>query len=266
MQNQNGYLIRCHNLIWHQDLPKWIHNGNWTKSELLGIVTNRVKKTVAHFGDSCYCWDVLNEALNEDGTYRNDLFYKTTGVDYISTAFKAAQETIEEHGLNVKLYYNDYDIERPGAKSTGAQEKIVKFLKDQNIQIDGIGLESHFTVGGTPSTEEQMQNMAAFNNLGVEVAVTELDVRVQEPVTYAEELQQVQDFNSTVAACALTQGCVGVTLWDVDDNYSWIPASFPGWGAGTPWYQANGKGTPLTRKHAYNGIISGFETGFGWGW
>jgi endo-1,4-beta-xylanase len=72
------------------------------------------------------------------------------------------------------LYYNDYNIEYPGPKATAAQENIVKFLQADGIRIDGVGLQSHFIVGETPSLATQVENMEAFTALGVEVAVTEV--------------------------------------------------------------------------------------------
>ncbi|KAF2153403.1 glycoside hydrolase family 10 protein [Myriangium duriaei CBS 260.36] len=257
----NKQLVRCHNLVWYEQTPNWISTTKWTKASLLAAVENRVKTTIAHYGDSCYCWDVVNEALNDDGTYRTSIFYNVTGTEYIATAFRAAQETVAKHNLKVKLYYNDYNIEYPGAKATAAQNNIVKFLKKKNIKIDGVGLQSHFIVGETPSTASQMQNMASFSSLGVEVAVTELDIRTTVPVTQAAQQQQVADFNSTAAACALTKSCVGVTLWDFDDTYSWIPSVFTGQGWGTPWYQPNGTNTPLVKKIAYGGLVSGLQAG-----
>ena len=204
-----------------------------------------------HWGTKCYAWDVLNEALNEDGTYREDLWLNTIGPEYIAIAFAAAAKAAPR---SVKLYYNDYNIESPGNKSTAAQN-IVKQLKARKIRIDGVGLQSHFVVGSTPSQALQAQNMAAFTALGVDVAVTELDVRSPTlPATVAQQTQQRADYYSTVAACTQTKRCVGVTLWDFVDQYSWIPGVFAGQGYADVWFEANGTDT-LIRKEAYDGIV-----------
>lgn len=87
--------------------------------------------------------------------------------------------------------------------------------------MDGVGLESHFIVGKTPSQADQQANMDAFVALGVEVAVTELDVRLDLPANATTETQQVADYYSTVAACANVEGCVGITVWDFDGTCSW---------------------------------------------
>ena len=92
--------------------------------------------------------------------------------------------------------------------------------------------------------------MAAFAALGVDVAITELDIRIPLPATSASEAQQKTDFESTVGACVKTQRCVGVTLWDFDDKYSWLVNGEPGYGNGDPW-DAN-----LQKKSAYDGIVA----------
>ncbi|GAM89544.1 hypothetical protein ANO11243_075830 [Dothideomycetidae sp. 11243] len=263
----NEYILRCHNLIWHEQYPGWIDTTDWTKNALLEVVRRRVKETITHYGDICYCWDVVNEAINDDGTYRQSIFYNVTGPEYITVAYKTAQRTIAELGLNVKLYYNDYNIEYPGTKATAVQEMIVKSLKKSNIQLDGVGLESHFIIGETPSMASQMQNMADFASLGVETAITELDVRALSlPLTQAQKTQQIIDYNNTISACAMSKSCIGTTLWDFDDTYSWIPSTYVGEGYATPWYQPGGANTPLKKKRGiYAALVNAFNRQIGTG-
>lgn len=154
----------------------------------------------------------------------------------------------------MKLYYNDYNIENAGNKSTAAQN-LVKDLKNRGIQIDGIGLESHFIAGSTPSKAAQQSNMEAFTALDVDVVITELDVRLNLPPTVASESQQVVDYYNSVAACVAVSRCVGIVVWDFDDTYSWIPGTFAGQGYGDIMLQPGGANTPLVRKAAYDGIL-----------
>lgn len=128
-------------------------------------------------------------------------------------------------------YASDYNIEYAGAKSTAAQ-KIVSSLKAQNL-IDGVGLQGHFIEGGTPSVADLQSNLEAFTALGVEVAYTELDVRIELPTTLndAKQQQQAKDYAGVVQACVQTKNCVGVTVWDFYDPFSWVPGTFPGFGA-----------------------------------
>jgi endo-1,4-beta-xylanase len=189
---------------------------------------------VTYYKGKCYAWDVVNEAFNDNGTYRPDIFYNTIGPEYIPIAF----ETAAAADPSVKLYYNDYNIESPGAKATSALN-LVKSLKARGIKIDGVGLEAHFIVGETPSLAMQTANLECFTALGVEVAYTELDIRhLSLPPSTSALAQQATDYYNTVSACLATTGggkCVGVTLWDYTDKYSWIPATFPGEGDACPW-------------------------------
>lgn len=129
-----------------------------------------------HYKGQCYAWDVVNEALNEDGTYRESVFYQVLGDEFIKLAFRTAAEVEPD----VRLYYNDYNIESPGPKAEAALG-IVKLLQEDGIKIDGVGLQSHFVAGSAPSLDELKTTMDSYSALGVEVAVTELDVRVQLP-------------------------------------------------------------------------------------
>lgn len=132
------------------------------------------------------------------------------------------------------MYINDYNIEYPGAKST-AMQSLVKSLKAASVPLDGIGLQSHFIVGGTPSASSIQSNMNAFVALGVEVAITELDIRMTLPATPALLAQQKTDYTSVISACQAVTECVGVTIWDWTDKYSWVPSTFSGQGAALPW-------------------------------
>lgn len=142
-----------------------------------------------HYRGRCHHWDVVNEALNEDGTYRDSVFYRVLGEDYIKLAFRLAAEADPA----AKLYYNDYNLERVGPKSEGAR-RIVKMLQDEGIRVDGIGRQAHMTVGETPSYDEQWDVIDNYAELGVEVAITELDIRLTVPSNNATLGQQKTDY------------------------------------------------------------------------
>lgn len=99
----------------------------------------------------------------------------------------------------------------------------------------------------------QQTNMEAFTALDVDVVITELDVRLELPPTAATEAQQVQDYYNSVAACVAVERCIGITVWDFDDTYSWIPSTFAGEGYGDLFLQEDGENTPLVKKAAYDG-------------
>ncbi|KAM0638048.1 hypothetical protein D7B24_009420 [Verticillium nonalfalfae] len=116
----NGMNMRCHALIWHSQVPAWVSNGNFDRTTMISILETHIRNVVTHFKGSCYAWDVVNEALNEDRTYHttDSVWYRTTGVDYIPLAFNAARAA----DPGAKLYYNDYNCDRPGRKATWGAE------------------------------------------------------------------------------------------------------------------------------------------------
>jgi endo-1,4-beta-xylanase len=182
------------------------------------MLENHVTNEVAHWAGQCYAWDVVNEGLNEDGTYRNTIFYQMLGEDYLKIAFAAAAKADPK----AKLYYNDYNLEWPSAKTAGAA-RIVKLLQDAGIKIDGVGLQAHHVLPRNPSLDEQIAAIQEFAALGVEVAITELDVRIPLPTNETNLEQQKQAYKNTVGACAQVKACVGVTVWDFYDPVSEFP-------------------------------------------
>jgi len=135
------------------------------------------------------------------------VFYQYIGPQYIPLAFKFASAAAKAVGANIKLILNDYNIENSGAKNT-AMGKVVAGVKAQGIQIDGVGFESHFIVGSTPSTASQMSAMQTFTNQGLIIHQTEIDIRFSSlPPTTAGLAQQAKDYYSTVSACMQTTNC-----------------------------------------------------------
>ncbi|KAI0940546.1 hypothetical protein AcW1_003713 [Taiwanofungus camphoratus] len=247
LAHQNGMLLRGHNCVWYNQLPSWVTANNYSAPELSYIVANRCETlVVAHNGCFRYAWDIINEPFNDNGTYREDVFYNTLNTSYIPLALKAARSA----DPNAKLYINEYNIEYTGAKST-AMLNLIKELQADSVPIDGVGMQSHFIVGEVPTT--LVENFQQYAALGIEFAITELDIRMPLPATAAMEEQQKQDYDTVVSACMAVSACVGVTVWDWTDKYSWIPSSFPGYGAACPW-DAN-----FVRKPAYDGIVIAFQ-------
>ncbi|KAL0955074.1 hypothetical protein HGRIS_003991 [Hohenbuehelia grisea] len=249
----NGQLLRGHTCVWHSQLPSWVSAGNFSATELTSIIETHCGTVVGHYkGKACkwrlysyHAWDVVNEAFNEDGTFRSSVFYTTLGQDYIATAFRAARAADPD----TKLYINDYNIDGLGAKST-AVVNLVKQLKQDGVPIDGIGIQGHLIVGTVPSTIQA--NIEQFAALGVEVAITELDIRLTLPVTPEKLAQQKTDYLNVIKACNAVPKCIGVTIWDYTDKYSWVPSVFTGQGAALPWDEN------LIKKPAYDGIVDGF--------
>ena len=178
LARKNGKYLRCHALVWHSQLAPWVESTEWTPEELRQVIVDHITQVAGHWKGQCYAWDVVNEALNEDGTYRESVFYKVLGEEYIKLAFKTAHEIDPK----AKLYYNDYNLESPSAKTEGAQ-RIVKLLRKEGIRIDGVGLQAHLVAESSPTLDQHIDAIRGFTKLGVEVALTELDIRLTTPAT-----------------------------------------------------------------------------------
>ncbi|GAP88866.2 putative glycosyl hydrolase family 10 [Rosellinia necatrix] len=243
----NGQLLRCHTLVWYSQLPSWVSSGTWTATTLTSVINTHIANVVGHYKGQCYAWDVVNEGLNEDGTYRANVFYNVLGESYFAVAFKAAAAADPA----AKLYYNDYNIEGTGSKQAGAA-RIVSVVKAAGGRVDGVGMQAHLIVGSSPGQSALQAAMASYVAAGAtEVAYTELDIRFSSlPATTAGLAQQAADYAAVTAACVATRACVGITIWDYTDKYSWIPNTFPGQGDAL-LYDAN-----LAKKPAWTAVSS----------
>lgn len=224
----HGQQVRGHTLVWHSQNPGWLTNGTWTPAQLGRLMTDHIALEVGRYKGRLAAWDVVNEPFNEDGTYRQTLWYNGLGTGYIAQALTAARAADPA----AKLYVNDYNVEGVNAKST-ALYNLVKSLKEQGVPIDGVGLQAHLILGQVPSSLQQ--NIQRFADLGVDVAITELDIRMTLPSDSAKSAQQAADYKAVMNACVAVTRCVGVTVWGFTDSDSWVPSTFPGQGAATPY-------------------------------
>jgi len=212
LARKHGQKLRCHNLVWHSQLAPWVETTAWDKANFTAMLREHVYREASHWRGRCYAWDVVNEGLNENGTYRDSIFYRILGEDYFRIAFEEAARADPA----ARLYYNDYNIETPGPKQQGVL-RIIRLLQAAGLRIDGVGLQSHFVVGSTPSIDQQIAAMRSYTALGLEVAQTELDIRLLLPANQSNLAQQKADYKSSVGACMQVEQCVGVTVWDFYD-------------------------------------------------
>jgi endo-1,4-beta-xylanase len=179
-----------------------------------------------------YAWDVVNEPFQESGALKTDVFFNAMGSGYIADALRTAHAA----DPNAILYLNDFNIEGMNAKSN-AMFSLAQSLLAAGVPLGGIGFESHFIEGQNPSGIQA--NMQRFANLGLDVAVTELDDRFTSLPPSAAGLQtQATEFANTVKACLAITRCVGVTQWAIGDADSWVPGAFSGQGAATMFDQS----------------------------
>lgn len=175
LAEKRGLSLIGHTLLWHEQTPDWVFRnkeGNLaTRAELLERLENHIETVVGRYRGRVYGWDVVNEALNEDGTLRDSLWKRIIGDDFILKAFQFAQSVDPE----VALYYNDYNLWKP-AKRRAAIE-LVRALKKQGVRIDGVGIQGHYGLG-YPDLGELSASIASIGAEGVDIMVTELDVSV----------------------------------------------------------------------------------------
>jgi endo-1,4-beta-xylanase len=221
-------LVRGHTLVWHSQLPAWLTSGTFTPAELRDILRRHIFEEAGHFRGRVYAWDVVNEALNEDGTLRQTIWLNALGPGYIADAFRWAHQA-DPHA---KLYYNDYNLESIGPKSDAALA-LVQQLKAAHVPIDGVGFQGHLSIE-FPYPDTFGSNLKRFAAAGVDVAITEADVRMVLPATPDKLATQATYFANMMRGCVAVRRCVSFTLWGFTDKYSWVPGFFAGEGAATP--------------------------------
>jgi endo-1,4-beta-xylanase len=224
-------LRRCHTFLWHNQIPTWLTTGTWTKGSLLSALETHIKNVADYYWNDCYAWDVVNEAFNDDGTLRKTIWLDVIGPEYIEHAFRLARQYTSP---GTKLYYNDYGIERVNNKSL-AVARMIREYQRVGVPIDGMGLQAHFTVGRAPSYSDIRASQQLFSSLGLETALTELDVRMALPDDANKTAAQAAIYADSVRACVDEESCVGVTVWDFWDPVSWVPQTFPGEGNACLW-------------------------------
>ncbi|KAK0652837.1 glycoside hydrolase family 10 protein [Cercophora newfieldiana] len=223
---QNGQMFRCHTLTWHSQLPAFVANGTWTRDTLAAVIVAHITNVMTHYRGLCYAWDVVNEALNDNGTFRDSVFFRTLGTDFIPLSFAAASRADPA----ARLYYNDFNLETSPPKAAAAV-RIVQLVQALNIPIHGLGFQAHFRVGLTPNVTSLVATQNLFTSLGLEVSFSELDIaHLSLPPNASSIARQSQDYVTVVQACLAVPKCVGITLWQFTDKYSWIPSTFPGLG------------------------------------
>jgi GH35 family endo-1,4-beta-xylanase len=255
----NGMAVRGHTLVWHHALPGWLDaydiDGETNRLALKGILEHHVKTVVGNYtGGRVQVWDVVNEPLAEDGQRRTDsLWQRRLGNEYIADSFRWANDI----DPNAKLYLNEYGTEVNSRKARALYE-LVKGLRAQNVPIHGVGFQTHRMLGA-----ERLSALAGvmrqFSDLGVEVAITELDVRIPGVPASSEELdRQGAAYAAAVKACLSVLRCTSITTWGFTDKHSWMTnnphPSYVGWG------EATLLDASYVKKPAYNAVLSTLAT------
>ena len=176
LAEEHGMHLTGHTLIWHQQTPDWVFNdaeGNVASRELLlKRMETQIKTVVGRYKGRVASWDVLNEAFEEDGSLRDTPWRRIIGDDYIELAFAMAHQADPD----ALLFYNDYNMFAPGRRA--ATIAMVEKLRAKGIPVHGIGMQAHMRFDYPATLDEFEASIVAFAELGVDVALTELDISV----------------------------------------------------------------------------------------
>ncbi|KAA6341684.1 Endo-1 4-beta-xylanase A [termite gut metagenome] len=170
---KNHIIVTGHTLIWHSQLSHWFctdENGNNVSREvLIENIKNHISTIVGRYKGRIHGWDVVNEAIMDDGSYRKSKFYEILGEEFIPLAFQFAHEADPD----AELYYNDYSMFTPDKRE--GVVKLIHSLKEKGIRIDAVGMQGHIGMD-FPQIEEFENSLLAFSNTGVKVMITEFDL------------------------------------------------------------------------------------------
>ncbi|WP_217223574.1 endo-1,4-beta-xylanase [Streptomyces anulatus] len=248
---QNGKQVRGHTLAWHSQQPGWMQS--LSGSTLRQAMNDHINGVMAHYKGKIAQWDVVNEAFADGSSgARRDSNLQRTGNDWIEVAFRTARAADPA----AKLCYNDYNVEDWTWAKTQAMYAMVRDFKQRGVPIDCVGFQSHFN-SGSPYNSNFRTTLQNFAALGVDVAITELDIQGAPASTYA----------SVTNDCLAVPRCLGITVWGVRDSDSWrpdhTPLLFNNDGSKKAAYTSvldalnGGSSTPPTGSGAIKGIGSG---------
>lgn len=241
---RNGMKVIGHTLVWHSQTPRWVFQdslGNQlTRDALLERMREHIHTVVGHYKGRVLGWDVVNEAVNEDGSLRKTKWLEIIGEDYIEKAFIFANEADPD----AELYYNDYNNEEP-AKLAGVIP-IIKNLQAKGIRIDGVGIQGHWHLD-SPDFAIVDKSFSEYAALGMQVMITEMEINVLPTPTrfYGAEISNrgayldslnpyVEGLPDSVQTLLTNRyaelfrillkhddAVTRVTFWGVHDGYSW---------------------------------------------
>jgi endo-1,4-beta-xylanase len=249
--NEMNGTFRCHALAWGNQNKPWLYDLTNT-SKKINLIKS-VQHMVSHYGTDCWAWDVVNEAIEDGNDNRpsqpltaasREKYLKTNGSpggvdirgfrqhpwypyvsDYVDETFLEARKACP----TCKLFYNDFDAEGWGHKSKfrTKSDKVYEFvrgLQKREIPIDGVGLQVHVTLDkeDRPHVAGIRENIERLAALGLEVHLTEVDIKVPPPWSTDKELKQARLYAELLHACWAVKGCTAFYTWGFTDKSSWL--------------------------------------------
>lgn len=219
---ENNMTVRGHTLLWHQCMPSWFGNGDFTREEAIQIMHDHIYTVVGRYKGRIKYWDVVNEGISDNSVIRVTPWQRFIGDDYMELAFQFAHEADPD----AILFYNDYGAEGMNTKSNRIYEMVSDFVA-RGVPIHGVGLQGHFTVGDAAQgrwvgPSNLNANINRLGELGLEVQITELDIRHDGPVTDEILERQANDYYNITSTCLENPYCTALITWGVSDRYTWL--------------------------------------------
>jgi len=253
--------VRGHTLVWHQQVPGWVSAASST-AQLNTILQNHINDEVTHFASKIYAWDVVNEAFNDDGsgstpaTVRSTIWYDSPGIGFAGQGTAYIEQALNwAHAADstAKLFYNDYNIETQNPKSDAVYLMAQDFT-NRGVPLDGIGFQFHVDLSFDNASvlSSVASNFQRFAALGLEIHITELDIRLSDS-SAASLAAQAKLYGELAALCVQQPKCTTFQTWGFTDKYSWVPGFFTGMGWALPW------DATYQKKPAYNSLLTGFQ-------
>lgn len=214
--------VHGHTLIWHECEPDWLKNATFTRDEAVDQLRTFVETVVGHFKGRVLFWDVVNEAMEDDGSgLRDSAWRRLVGDDYLELAYRFAHEADPD----ALLYYTDYDAEAVNAKSDAIYQMMADLI-DRGVPINGVGLQSHLVLGQVDAASIA-ENIKSLGELGLQVQITEADIRYTGTTTEEIFQRQAADYAALFKTCLDSPYCTGFTVWGVADGVSWLRDTDP---------------------------------------
>ncbi|USH04849.1 endo-1,4-beta-xylanase [Grimontia kaedaensis] len=259
--SSNGISVRGHTLLWHQSVINGI-NAKTKPEEVERIIDEYIEKVVGRYAGRVYAWDVANEITGSyleqkfipdsvspvDSRFRNSIYMKKLGKNYLAKVINKVKEV----DPSTKVFINDYLVADLGEKSNNLFS-IIKELIDDGVPIDGVGFQMHAFMQN-PKWDDMIKNMKRYDELGIEVSITELDISSIDPQDYAKLIpygttavtdiiqgkfnigwdfpsifgvlrpsdEQKRLYFEWPRVCYVSPNCNSVTVWGVEDSNSWL--------------------------------------------
>lgn len=241
----NKMLVRGHNLCWYQQFPAWLtsYAQSATPTQMSAVLQNHIQTVVTHYKGQVFAWDVVNEPFTDPpagaaSVLRNSIWYNQPGIGIGVGYIEQALQWAHAADPSALLFVNDYSIEGPGAKFDAMYAMAQDFV-NRGVPIHGVGFEMHLDTSGYPSSNGLAQNIQKIAALGLQVHITEMDVRI--PVdsagnaSAADLKNQAATYQRIMTVCLQNPGCTALQVWGLSDGNSWIPGTFKGFGDALPF-------------------------------